>query len=206
MPEKVVVEREKDTALAKVKQDIFALKAAWLQLKFVKDFSFPNDLKKLSAADLDTQLEKRLNAVENDFSMTENEKADRREKWKRLYRSAVANVNVIAHILESNPELSLTIEEDGTIKELSDIGMLAAKRAIRDVPPLAKEHAKHISKVLDAVRELREFESKNNVRKIRLESLLLTTIDQIAEGWASGSILKNEFYSTTQELIESRYI
>lgn len=134
--------------------------------------------------------------IKQDKSLTSDERSERLKRWRAINQRAKRLVLIVAGILDSNPDVVFSVEEDedGQPRYFipgEQIEELARQRATHDVPPEALEHLEFIDKCREAVEDLREWEQSHNVRYRNLGELFNTDWQGLAWQWVSGSVFND---------------
>ncbi|MBQ8095949.1 MAG: hypothetical protein IJ243_02515 [Prevotella sp.] len=150
--------------------------------------------------------ERALQAISDDPTLQEEEKAAKVKKWKTWLKQVAMYSSSITSAIHARPELKWTYDEaTATIVPTADIFALACDAATVDVPDEASDHAMLICFARDAVNALRKWEREHNVAKVRLEVLLNLEEDELAERWATGSIFYDDTFATPQVLAARQF-
>ena len=191
IPEKIVLEKELSQAVGELNQSVRQIHDAVERLKEVQDFTLPTtaDPNAWSEAqkDADKRKDEALKAIEADLALPTNSKQKLAQDWKNWHKTVAINVNIIIRLVTKNP-LCKFEWKNGTIEPSVPILEVAEAEAVRDVPSEARDHARLLALVYDAIDGLREWEHQNGVRKVRLEQLLSLDEKQLAEGWTNGTL------------------
>lgn len=153
----------------------------------------PRDLADITTDWLQQIIDACTAPIKEDKSLTSDERRERLKHWKAINQRARRLVDTIAGILDANPDVVFSVEEDeaGQLRYFlhePQIEALARQRATHDVPPEALEHLEYIDKTKEAIEALREWEAGHNVRPIPIAELTRTTWDGLANLWISGDI------------------
>lgn len=191
IPEKIVLEKELSQAVGELNQSVRQIHDAVERLKEVQDFTLPTtaDPNAWSEAqkDADKRKDEALKAIEADLALPTNSKQKLAQDWKNWHKTVAINVNIIIRLVTKNP-LCKFEWKNGTIEPSVPILEVAEAEAVRDVPSEARDHARLLALVYDAVSGLRRWEQEHGVKKVRLEQLLSLDEVQLAEAWANGSV------------------
>ncbi len=191
IPEKIVLEKELNQAVGEISQAVKQIQDAVCALKEIQDITIPAsaDPNALSEAlkDADKRKDAALKAIEADLALPTNSKQKLVQEWKEWHKSVAVNVNIIIRLVTKNP-LCKFEWKNGTIEPTAPILDVAEAQAVRDVPKEARDHARLLAIVWDAINGLRKWEHEHDVKKVRLEELLSLNEEQLAEAWANGNI------------------
>lgn len=149
----------------------------------------PRDLADITADWLQQVVEQCTSPIKTDKSLTSDERRERLQPWKALLKRAKRLVSIVAGILDANPDVVFSVEENGYFIPEEQIEELARQRATHDVPPEALEWLELIQEVREKVENLREWEQAHNVRRRNLGELFNTDWQGIAWLWISGNAL-----------------
>lgn len=191
IPQKVVLEKELSQAVGELSKSVQQIQDAVQKLKEVQDFTLPTtaDPNAWSEAlkDADKRKDEALKAIEADLALPTNSKQKLAQEWKEWHKTVAVNANIIIRLITKNPDCKFQWKND-TILPSVPIEEVAEVQAVRDVPKEARDHARLLALVYDAVNGLRKWEREHGVRKVRLEQLLSLDETQLAEIWANGSV------------------
>ena len=191
IPQKVVLEKELSQAVGELSKSVQQIQDAVQKLKEVQDFTLPTtaDPNAWSEAlkDADKRKDEALKAIEADLALPTNSKQKLAQDWKNWHKTVAINVNIIIRLVEKNPDCKFQWK-NGTSEPTAPILEVGEAQAMRDVPSEARDHARLLALVYDAIDGLREWEHQNGVRKVRLEQLLSLDETQLAEAWTNGTL------------------
>lgn len=194
IPTTVIVPQEANEMDAELRRDVRRLQDAYASLRDMKDFQCPTDLNSLNTAEIDRLTDERIDRVSNDTNLLPSEQAERVKKFKQLHRKIVTQIHIAQKVVATWPEASFVY--DAAINNIvpnAHLESIVEARCVRDVPPLAREHARLVNDALTAIGKLREFEKEQNVTKLRLEVLDRMSTEEFAGKWADGSFCKPVF-------------
>ena len=150
--------------------------------------------------------EKAVEAITDDPTLTDEERKAKAKTWRGWHKQLAMYCATITSTIHAYPTLKWTFDEaTATITPTADIFALASDAATVDVPAEASDHALLLGNVLTAINGLRKWENAHNVAKQRLEGLLFLTEDDLAELWATGSILRDDTFATPQVLAARKF-
>lgn len=191
IPQKVVLEKELSQSFGELSQAVRQIRDAVGKLKEVQDFTLPTsadpDAWSEALLDADKRKDEALKAIEADLALPTNTKQKLAQEWKDWHKTVAVNANIIIRLITKNPDCKFQWKND-TILPSVPIEEVAEAQAMRDVPPEARDHARLLALVYDAIDGLREWEHANGVRKVRLEQLLNLDEKQLAEAWMNGNV------------------
>ncbi len=165
MPVSIIVENKRIEADANIRKAIRNLQGAVSNLSKVKEYTLPKDIKEITSEDLTRQIDLRLEAVQNELGLTEEEKQTRLRSWRGVKASASRYVQQIQAVLVEWPQLSWKWYEPANNFILDgDIDAISAKMATREVSEVCSEHYKLINEASEAVLRLREFQNQSGFR------------------------------------------
>ena len=191
IPEKIVLEKELNQAVGEISQAVKQIQDAVCALKDIQDITFPTSADPCAWSealkDADKRKDVALKAIEADVSLPTNSKQKLAQEWKEWHKTVAVNMNIIIRLVTKNQDCKFQWKNN-TIEPTAPILEVAEAQAMRDVPSEARDHARLLALVYDAIDGLREWEHANGVRKVRLEQLLSLDETQLAETWANGSV------------------
>lgn len=156
----------------------------------------PRDLDDITTDWLQQVIDGCTAPIKQDKSLTSDERSERLKRWRAINQRAKRLVLIVAGILDSNPDVVFSVEEDEDgqpryfILE-EQIEALARQRATHDVPPEALEHLEFLDKCRESIEDLREWEQAHNVRYRNLGELFNTDWQGLAWQWVSGSVFND---------------
>ena len=191
IPEKIVLEKELNQAAGEINQAVRQIQDAVCALKDIQDFTLPTTADPNAWSEALKGSAKRkdeaLKAIEADLALPTNSKQKLAQEWKEWHKKVAVNVNIIIRLVTKNQDCIFQWKNN-TIEPTAPILEVAEVEAMRDVPSEARDHARLLALVYDAVSGLRRWEQEHGVKKVRLEQLLSLDEVQLAEAWASGSV------------------
>lgn len=157
----------------------------------------PADLGDITTIWLQQQIDSCTAPIKADKSLTSDERRERLKPWKAISQRATRLVNIIQGILQSNPDVVFTIEDDENgrysyyISE-AQIEEVARQRATHTIPPEALLHLELVQQVREKVDALREFEGAHNVKRYTIEQLLaMPWTSGLCDMWVTGDIIND---------------
>lgn len=193
----VTIERERLQQARQLDNVSRTLQKTMAELQGIEELQLiPADLGDITATWLQQQLDSCTAPIKADKSLTSDERRERLKPWKAISQRATRLVDIIQGILQSNPDVVFTIEDDenGRRYYISEqqVEDVALQRATHDIPQEALLHLELIQQVREAVENLRAFENQHNVRRYTIEQLLnLPWTGGLDELWISGCIFKD---------------
>lgn len=191
IPQKVIVSRELADNETELRRDIRRMQTAYATLRNLPDYSPPREIAELTTDEIDFVTNQRCEKVMADNTLLPTEKDERIRTFKQLHRTVVKNINTICKVISKWPDCIFSYDETAhNIIPVSDLHAIAEAMSVRNVPSKAQEHANLIDSVNTAITQLRAWESKENVTKVRLEILTNWDAETLAAKWANGDILR----------------
>ena len=198
VPTMVIVPQEASEMDAELRRDVRRLQAAYATLRGMKDYKCPIVLNEINTEEIDRITEERISRVSSDVNLLPSEVEERTKKYKTLHRNVVTQIHIVQKVVATWPEAQFAYEaEVQNIVPQADLESVVSAKCMREVPPIAQQHARLIDNALAAIAKLREFENAENVCKMRLEVLAHMDADTLAGHWANGSIHKPVFSNDT---------
>ena len=151
----------------------------------------------LDLSKIKTFIQSNISTIEKTPIFTQSYKAGLIKEWDMKRAKAISLLRDIKQIFAECQGYAFTIEE-GIITPETSLKAIAEAQSTKPVPEEAFEHYKRIEAVRTAIRELREFEKAQDLRKINVGEFMTISEEQIAEGWASGRIKIDRSFSHTQ--------
>ena len=193
IPAKVCLEKERTEAAGEIRLALGSVHDSVRRLQELKDFdapqsAAPNDWQ-TALKKADKRMDDALKAIASNMMLTQENKLELAGEWKSWHKQVVTSCNTIIKLLTKYSACKFVYDcnRQDIVPSISTMEVAEAK-AMRDVPPEARDHALLLAIVFDAVHGLREWERKHDAQKIRLEQLLSLSETQLGELWASGNI------------------
>ena len=143
----------------------------------------------LDPSKIKTFIQSNISIIEKTPIFTQSYKAELIKEWDMKRAKAISLLRDIKQIFAECQGYAFTIEE-GIITPETSLKVIAEAQNTKPVPEEAFEHYKRIEAVRTAIRELREFEKAQNLRKINITDYISISEETLAEGWASGWLKK----------------
>ena len=215
IPKTIAISAEVDAESSKIRATIRKAQDALRTLRNDPFFTMPDSLKDLSAEYCRKVYAPKRQAIDamviNESDRNEVLRREKlRSKAERQQSEATRLCNLVRAFLDAEdlkPRFDPIVQN---IVPSTDIHAVAVARVTRCVPEQAQQHYDLIQAVCAAINRLREWEQKNNVKKIPLQSLCRKSATQIAEQWATGDIYisadEEPMQKVVRESVEKTYL
>ena len=130
-----------------------------------------------------------INTINATSIFTESYKAGLVREWDIKRAKAISLLRDIKQIFAECQGYAFTIEE-GVITPETSLEAIAEAQSTKPIPAEAFTHFELIESLRKAIRELREFEKAQNLRKINITDYISISEETLAEGWVSGWLQK----------------
>lgn len=194
---KILIKELADQKEARLKDAYRKAQNALEQFAELSDFSC-SSIEDLDATKVKNFVQSNINAIRSAQIFTEYRKQELIHEWREKQASAIALIRVIENLFNECQGYTFSIQDGEIICEMP-LRAIAEALSYRDVPEQAEEHFKLIETARDAIRQLREFETAQDLRRTRTCDFSIVTMEKVAEWWASGSIKIDHTYDQLLE-------
>lgn len=191
-PSQIILPEEADNKRHELRLIVQKVQAAYLSLRDDVDFTLP-DFEQLTADYGREYYRPFVEAIAHDITIDDATRERLRQKWTRIQAATVGKINQINNLISSTPQLQWKFND--TIKlptPTASIDKVADMMATKKLDPKAAAHWALLQKVVEAYKDLRQFEESNKVGKKPLQWLFKLTMTAFAEQWASGCFERPE--------------
>ena len=187
LPDSVCLAKEKKEADNALRQAVKGVQGAYKALVGIAELSpVSTDLKDLTSEWLRGKIDKRIELVKADMSLTEDERTTRLNAWSSLRARASRYINVIKAVMEKWSSAKWVYDPDIQNLFCSNIDNVTEGMATHKVGDEARTHWRMIQECLQKVRELRAWEDSHDVKSQMLANLQCLTAEAFAEMWIRG--------------------
>ena len=130
-----------------------------------------------------------INIINTTPIFTEYYKIGLVRDWEQKKAKAIFLIRDIKQLFTECQGYAFSIEE-GIITPETSLEAIADAQCTKPIPEEAFTHFELIESLRKAIRELREFEKAQNLRKINITDYISISEETLAEGWASGWLQK----------------
>lgn len=186
-PKRIVLEDECDQIRHDLRVTVQRVQSAYLALKNDPDFTLPSSFDALTADYSREYYRPFMEAISKDFTLDEDQRRKLKNRWGRIQADTTHKVNIVCDGIKSTNLLNWKFDEAMQMPvPTASIDEVAEKMATHDVPSLACEHWQLVQVISSAIRDLREWERSNNIRKQPLQNLVSWDERQFARQWVRG--------------------
>lgn len=214
VPQTVIIGEEKTEAEYRLREAIKSINQAWQKLNAFEDLQPIPPLQQATVAWLNSIIDAKIDAIRL-LPLPQAEKKELSHQWMMLRKDAGNLIRRMDAIRQTWPLAKW--EQDTTANTItcSNAAELAEGMSRKPVPREAQQHLDRLCKVAQAIDDLRRWEQRYNVPKMRLESLASLTNEDLFERWASGLMRQDNTPSSDnydrqlragREFIQSKYI
>lgn len=130
-----------------------------------------------------------INTINTTPIFTESYKIGLVKDWEQKKAKAIFLIREIKQLFTECQGYAFSIE-NGIITPETSFKAIAEAQSTKPIPEEAFTHFELIESLRKAIRELREFEKAQNLRKINITDYISISEETLAEGWASGWLQK----------------
>lgn len=206
MPTTIIVERERRKADEALKQDLQNAQCAYSALREFEDLGKIPEPHNCTSQWLDCIISKKKKAVNNADFLTKEQRLSIIEQWQKLAKTASGYVGIIQSFISSIPFSQYGYDKETANINIKDFATLVNSRCVRSVPAEARTHWQLVQNAKKAIKDLREWEKAEDLKKYRLEELFAMTTKVIAEEWATGNIKIDHRYDHLPGIVEQRQL
>lgn len=138
---------------------------------------------------LQKSIEVHVKAIKDDPTLTAEQRADYLQRWRNIKKSAARHVDTIQRFTENWPEVEWERGSDGLFYVADEeIDRVASERATLPVPEVLQEHWTRLNNVLEELRQLRQWETDNNLTHPELRAISSMTESKFYDGALSARL------------------
>ncbi len=196
LPEHVQARQVKIDCSATIRRGVEAVKGAVTKLWAIEDLPKLSDLTAMTPEWVESIIIESIEATKANKSLTAQERGERLNGWRRIKQDATASTSTIQDFIEAFPDLVFCLDpENGTINCSQDlIDKIVAQRSTIPVPELAHVHWAKLQTIIQAVRELREWEQQNDIAPFLVGNAVNCSPYEFAAMWATGGNKINHLF------------
>ncbi len=189
MPKSIISDEKRTAADAKIRQSIRTLQTAVSNLAKARDYKMPHEIEAITDADLQKQIGEHIAAIEQDATLTDDEKKSRRRSWQGVRAAAAKHINQINAVLSEWPQIKWQFYEPANnFVPASSIDEVTKELATCIVPGEAAAFYEKLQAASEAVLELQAAMKENGFMLHGLTFLdYYDNPEKMAEAW-----LRNE--------------
>ena len=192
---------------AAIRRGVEAVEDAVKRLWAIEDLPKLNDIEAMTPEWVADTIDESIEAVKANKSLTAQERGERLKVWRKIKQDAIASTAVIQNFIGGFPDLVFCLDpENGTVNCSQDlIDKIVAQRSTVPVPDLAHVHWAKLQTIIQAVRELREWEQQNDIEPFLVGNAVNCSPYEFAAMWAvQANIINHKFdryRASTNDLI-----
>lgn len=188
LPEHVQARQVKIDFSATIRRGVEAVKGAVTKLWAIEDLPKLSDLTAMTPEWVQSIIDESIEATKANKSLTAQERGKRLNGWRKIKQDATASTSTIQDFIAAFPDLVFSLDpENGTICCHQDlIDKIVAQRSTIPVPELAHVHWAKMQTIIQAVRELREWEKTNDIAPYLIGNAVDVSPFEFAAMWATG--------------------
>ena len=189
LPEYVQARQVKIDYSATIRRGVEAVRDAVKRLWDVDDLPKLSDLTAMTPEWVQSIIDEGIEATKANRSLTAQERGERLKVWRRIKQDAIASTAVIQNFIGGFPDLVFCIDPaEGTVNCSQDtIDKIVAQRSTIPVPERAHVHWAKLQTIIQAVRELREWEKQNDVAPFLVGNAVNCSPYEFAALWATSA-------------------
>lgn len=191
MTNQIVLQKELDEAAYNCRSSLRKANEALRELHKLADYPSPTRLKDVTTSNLVAFAEQRINAVKNTPLYTAAERERIIDNWTEWRVKAMPHVSAVENFVNDWKEVDPVLDTSDMTILTADIAESLKPRFTVEVPLQAHTHIALIHNAKQAISELREWESEQDIKKVPLQELTSLKEENLLQSWASGSIKVN---------------
>lgn len=184
-----VARRDNDAALRRAERDLNVYASRLAEMREIPDL--PTDIRLVTEDFILKAITPRLEAVKNDLTLTEDERDERVKMWHKISNTATKYASSITDIINEWFDVVWQYNDEENYYLAVNANDVVNKRSTFPVTEEAKQHYQLIRDALTAVKQLRDWERKQDAKTVSLVTLVRLTPSQIAEAWQTGDAKVN---------------
>lgn len=188
LPEHVQARQVKIDYSATIRRGVEAVRDAVTKLWAVDDLPKLNDIEAMTPEWVQGIIDEGIEATKANRSLTAQERGERLKVWRKTKQDAIASTAVIQNFIGGFPDLIFCLDPtEGTVNCSQDlIDKIVTQRSTIPVPERAHVHWDKLQTIIQAVRELREWEQQNDVAPFLVGNAVNCSPYEFAAMWATG--------------------
>lgn len=196
LPEHVQARQVKIDCNAAIRRGVEAVKDAVTKLWAIEDLPKLSDLTAMTPGLVADTINESIEATKANKSLTAQERGERLKVWRKIKQDAIASTSTIQDVIGAFPDLVFCLNpENGTITCSQDtIDKIVTQRSTVPVPDLAHIHWAKLQTIIQAVRELRQWEKDNDIAPFLVGNAVNCSPHEFAALWATGENKINHLF------------
>ena len=194
MPTSIILESERNKIDSQLREDLRAAQDSYNVLLQEKNLGVIPQPHLCTEAWLQNICEEGKKEVDKVKFLTIEQRNGQKGHWGRLHSRMLPHVVRIQKYIASIPQNQYFYDEELGTFYYQDITALATERATFTVPTETAEHWQKIQAIMSAIKELRQWEADQDVRKIPLDNLLIFDKNRFVEAWVKGEMKRDHSF------------
>ena len=191
MPKSIILESERREIDSQLRADLREAQESYKALKEEENLGSIPQPHLCTEAWLQNIYEEGKKAVDEVKFLTIEQRNSQKGHWGKIYHRLLPHVSRLQKFIAGIPQNQYYYDEElGTFYYLN-ITALATERATFNVPTETAEHWQKIQAIMSAIKELRQWEADQDVRKIPLDNLLHFDKNRFIEAWVKGEMKRD---------------
>ena len=191
MPKRIVLEDERKRIDEQLRNDLRAAQESYSALKAEENLGTIPQPHGCTEEWLRAIYEQGKLAVDEAKFLTVEQRNSQKGHWGKLYHRMQPHVAQIQNFIAAIPHEQFVYDEQLGTFYYRDLTGLAKERATYNVPDGAAGHWQKIQAIMGAIKELRQWEVDQDVRKIPLDNLLHFDKNRFIEAWVRGEMKRD---------------
>lgn len=204
MPETIIIEGERQMIDEALRKSLREAQNAYSALKELADLKEVPEAHKCTTEWLNQITMDKRKAVENADFLTAVQKSSQIAHWGKFAKKVHGYIDVVQGFISSIPSEQYVFDEGLGTFYIKDLPALVNSRCTHKVPENAGKHYQLVQDVRKAINDLREWELKEDLKKLRLEDLFRLNERQIAEAWITNNIQIDHSFDHLPGIVEKR--
>lgn len=204
MPKTIIIDRERQEIDEALRKALKYAQSAYSALKELADLKEVPVAHKCTTEWLKQITTTKKQAVENADFLTNEQKSSQIAHWENFEKKALGYIDIVKGFISSIPSEQYVFDEGLGTFHIKDLQALVNGRCTHEVPEKAGKHYQLVQDVRKAINDLRAWEQKEDLKKLRLEDLFRLNERQIAEAWVTNNIQIDHTFDHLPGIVEKR--
>lgn len=204
MPKTIIIDRERQEIDEALRKALKYAQSAYSALKELADLKEVPEAHKCTTEWLKQITTAKKQAVENADFLTNEQKSSQIAHWANFEKKALGYIDIVKGFISSIPSEQYVFDEGLGTFHIKDLQALVNSRCMHEVPEKAGKHYQLVQDVRKAINDLRAWELKEDLKKLRLEDLFRLNERQIAEAWITNNIQIDHSFDHLPGIVEKR--
>ena len=191
MPTSIILESERKRIDSQLREDLRTAQESYRALTEEENLGSIPQPHLCTEAWLQNIYEEGKKAVDEVKFLTIEQRNSQKGHWGKIYKRMLPHVARIQSFISAIPQEQFVFDEQLGTFYYRDLAGLANERATYNIPDGAAEHWQKIQAIMSAIKELRQWEIDQDVRKIPLDNLLHFDKNRFIEAWVKGEMRRD---------------